>query len=100
MDVIDVVDATYIVMERIDGPELTDFIEMQPHCRIDSPLASLFLGQMLSALRHAHSRGLLHCDLKPQNVYLAYISHISPIHLPYISPCTATSSRRTCAPTT
>ena len=23
MDVIDVVDATYIVMERIDGPELT-----------------------------------------------------------------------------
>ena len=38
MDVIDVVDATYIVMERIDGPELTDFIEMQPLCRIDAPL--------------------------------------------------------------
>tara|TARA_B100000780_G_scaffold83553_1_gene57119 strand:+ start:522 stop:638 length:117 start_codon:yes stop_codon:yes gene_type:complete len=38
MDVIDVVDATYIVMERIDGPELTDFIEMQPQCRIDAPL--------------------------------------------------------------
>ena len=34
MDVIDVVDATYIVMQRVDGPELTDFIEMQPMRRV------------------------------------------------------------------
>jgi len=71
MDVIDVVDATYIVMERIDGPELTDFIEMQPQGRIDAPLACVFFCQLLSALRHAHSRGLVHCDLKPQNVRLS-----------------------------
>ena len=70
MDVIDVVDATYIVMERIDGPELTDFICMQPHCRVESSIACVFFCHILSALRHAHARGFLHCDVKPSNVRL------------------------------
>jgi len=70
MDVIDVVDATYIVMQRIDGPELADFIEMQPLRRISAPVARVFFSHILSALRHAHSRGLIHCDVKPGNVRL------------------------------
>ena len=70
MDVIDVVDATYIVMERIDGPELTDFIEIQPLRRISAPVARVFFSHILSALQHAHTRGLIHCDVKPGNVRL------------------------------
>ena len=68
MDVIEVVDATYIVMERIDGPELTDYLAAQPGGRLDPHAARAVLSQMLAALRHAHARGFVHCDLKPSNI--------------------------------
>jgi len=71
MDVIEVVDATYIVMERVDGPELTEYIYEQPNRRLPPSKAILLFSHVLSALRHAHSRGILHCDVKPDNVRLS-----------------------------
>ena len=65
MDVIEVVDATYIIMQRVDGPELIEFIERHPEQRLSPLAACAFLGQVLSALRHAHGHGFLHCDVKP-----------------------------------
>lgn len=70
MDVIDVVDATYIVMERVDGPELTDYLYSFPAARLPDSVATLILSHIVAALRHAHGRGFLHCDLKPQNIRL------------------------------
>jgi len=70
-DVISLVDATYIVMERVDGPELHDYIRAQPDGRLPPTVACRFLCQMLSALRHAHAHGVLHCDIKPANIRLS-----------------------------
>jgi len=70
MDVIEVVDATYIIMQRVDGPELTEYLASFPGRRLPVGAACTFFGHLLSALRHAHQRGFLHCDVKPDNVRL------------------------------
>ena len=70
MDVIEVVDATYIVMQRVDGPELTEFLSRHPEGRLPPGHAMHLFGHLLSALRHAHHLGFLHCDVKPDNVRL------------------------------
>jgi len=70
MDVIEVVDATYIIMQRVDGPELTEYCERHSGRRLPTKTATRILGHLLSALRHAHRHGFLHCDIKPDNVRL------------------------------
>jgi len=77
MDVIDVVDATYIVMEQIEGPELSDFIRWQPLRRLPVDRACRFFCHLLAALNHAHARGIVHCDIKPENIRLdATCAHV------------------------
>ena len=58
----------YIVMEYVDGITLKDFIEKQR--RVKWKDAIFFTGQVLSALSHAHKRGVIHRDIKPQNIML------------------------------
>ena len=58
----------FIVMEFIDGITLTEFIERQGVLKWRD--AVLFASQILRALQHAHDRGIVHRDMKPQNVML------------------------------
>ncbi len=58
----------YIVMEFIDGISLKDYIEQQ---RVLSwKEAVYFTSQILRALMQAHSKGIVHRDIKPQNIML------------------------------
>ena len=43
---------------------------LQPRGVLPEPQARQFFRHLLAALRHAHARGFLHCDVKPANVRL------------------------------
>lgn len=58
----------YIVMEYIDGITLKEYIEQQKV--INWKEALHFTTQILRALQHAHDKGIVHRDVKPQNIML------------------------------
>lgn len=58
----------FIVMEYIDGITLKEFIEQQGVLKWRD--AVHFTVQILRALQHAHDKGIVHRDIKPQNIML------------------------------
>ena len=70
IDVVELNAAVYIVLERIGGPGLDEHLLAQPRGVLPEPQARQFFRHLLAALRHAHARGFLHCDVKPANVRL------------------------------
>jgi serine/threonine-protein kinase len=59
----------YIVMEYVDGITLKEYLKQR-----GGPLTWKevvhFASQILSALQHAHAKGIVHRDVKPQNIML------------------------------
>jgi len=62
--------ACYLVMEILEGESLGDRLA-RDH-RIHWVEAIDILRGVLSGLRHAHERGVVHRDIKPDNIYLAH----------------------------
>lgn len=58
----------YIVMEYIDGITLKEYISRQKEIKWNE--AVYFTQQILCALCHAHAKGVIHRDIKPQNIML------------------------------
>ncbi len=56
----------YIVMEYIEGITLKEFIEREGSLRWKD--AVHFTLQILKGLQHAHDKGIVHRDIKPQNI--------------------------------
>ena len=59
-------DIDYIVMELIDGVTLKQYMERRG--QMDWREALHFITQIMRGLSHAHSRGVIHRDIKPQNI--------------------------------
>lgn len=58
----------YIVMELIDGITLKEFLQKKGHLSWQETV--FFAEQIARALEHAHSRGIIHQDIKPHNIML------------------------------
>ena len=58
----------YLVMEYIAGKTLKDYI--QTHGSLSAEHAVSIMKQLVSAISHAHHNGIVHRDIKPQNVLM------------------------------
>ena len=56
----------YIVMELIDGITLKQYMERRGQLNWREALH--FITQIMKGISHAHSRGIIHRDIKPQNI--------------------------------
>ncbi len=61
-------DMKYIVMEYLDGITLREYLDNKG--ALPWKEAFIYALQILRALEHAHGKGIIHRDIKPQNVML------------------------------
>jgi serine/threonine protein kinase len=62
----------YIAMQRVRGPNLKQLIDARA---LDPERALLLAGQVADALDAAHKAGLIHRDIKPQNILVQSTDH-------------------------
>ncbi len=58
----------YIVMEYVDGHDLKTLIRRKGRLHVDETLEIAI--QICDGVGHAHKAGIIHCDVKPQNVLI------------------------------
>lgn len=58
----------YIAMERLRGRDLRE--ALAEGWRPDPATVALLVRRVAEALAYAHSRGVVHCDIKPANIFL------------------------------
>ncbi len=64
----------FLVMEYVDGVSLDRFVKKNGP--LSAAVACLFIRQAAQALQHAHEQGLVHRDIKPQNLMVTRKGHI------------------------
>ncbi len=64
----------HIIMEYVDGYNLADLIDMQGPLMFDE--AAHVLEHVASALSYAHENGVLHLDIKPDNIIINHSGNV------------------------
>jgi tetratricopeptide (TPR) repeat protein len=83
-------DRPFLVMEYIPGGDLAERVEGG-----DVPDADSLARELLSALRHIHAAGVLHRDIKPQNVLIDAAGHARLTDFGIAQPRDATALTKT-----
>jgi len=63
-------DLYFLVMEWLDGRTLADILDSKDASSIDHKSAFRITSQIGEALDYAHSRGIVHADIKPGNIMI------------------------------
>jgi serine/threonine-protein kinase len=58
----------YIVMEFVEGVNLGGYLQQKRSLSVDETLS--IMGKLLNALAYSHSKGVIHRDIKPGNVFI------------------------------
>lgn len=64
----------YMVMEYVDGMTLKEYIQKNGPIEVEDVLD--IIGQVTSAIAHAHANDLVHRDIKPQNILIDSYGHV------------------------
>lgn len=68
-------EGVFLIMEYVDGVTLEDYIHKQTGLIVEDR-AKPMIRELLDAFRHAHSQGIIHCDIKPSNILVDKDNHI------------------------
>jgi serine/threonine-protein kinase len=60
----------YLVMELVDGQPLSLFMPLPPQQAVDYAL------QVAAALAYSHANGVIHCDVKPDNILIDHAGRV------------------------
>uniref|UniRef100_A0A3Q3GWF7 Ribosomal protein S6 kinase beta-2 n=1 Tax=Kryptolebias marmoratus TaxID=37003 RepID=A0A3Q3GWF7_KRYMA len=64
----------YLILECLSGGEL--FMQLEKEGIFMEDTACFYLGEIILALGHLHSNGIIYRDLKPENIMLCHQGHI------------------------
>ncbi|XP_077284832.1 serine/threonine-protein kinase D3 isoform X2 [Arctopsyche grandis] len=70
----------FVVMEKLKG-DMLEMILSHERGRLTERITKFLITQILVALKHLHSKNIVHCDLKPENVLLSSDSDFPQVKL-------------------
>lgn len=83
----------YMVMEYIDGYTLKEYIQQKGRLEVEEAIE--IMKQLTQAISHAHANGLIHRDIKPQNILIDRFGNVKVTDFGIAIALSATSLTQT-----
>ena len=84
IDFVDDRDTSWVVLEHVPGRSVQELIRDEGHLSLEA--VAQILDQTAAALSHLHARGLVHLDVKPQNLLLTTAGDVKLIDFGLAQP--------------